>query len=255
MTTYQVGTVLICQLINILDGFDVVLISYAGPVLAQEWSLPSERLGAIFSASLLGMTAGAFAFAPLADYVGRRRTILAGLATVTAGMLLTARSDSVAEILAARALTGLGVGALFASLTALVVEYSSVQRRTLAVTLLYLGYPIGAVLGGLIAQHSIERTGWQAFFLYGGIVTGLLIPVALLRLPESLEYLLTRQPRRALHEVNLLVRKLGYAPLERLPPRPPAASRPSVALLFSSQYRDRTAALWASFFASLLVIY
>ena len=255
MAVHQVVTVLICQAINILDGFDVVLISYAGPLLAREWELPAVRLGTVFSASLVGMTVGAFVLAPLADYVGRRRTIIGGLSVVTAGMLLTYWVDSVPQIVATRILTGLGVGALFASLTTLVVEYSSERRRTLSVSLLYLGYPIGAVLGGLIAQFNIERTGWQAFFLYGGLITGALIPVALLRLPESLDYLLSRQPKRALSAANKLIRKLGYVPINALPPKPPAAGRQAVSVLFSEAYRRQTTALWVSFFASLLVIY
>ncbi len=255
MTGYQVVTVLICQSINVLDGFDVVLISYAGPLLAREWGLPATSLGVVFSAGLVGMTIGAFVLAPLADYVGRRRTIIVGLAMVTAGMLLTYWVETVPQIVATRILTGLGVGALFASLTTLVVEYSSDKRRTLSVSLLYLGYPIGAILGGVIAQHNIERTGWQAFFLYGGVITGALIPVALLRLPESLDYLLSRQPKHALGAANKLIRKLGCAPIDVLPPKPPAAGKQAVGLLFSAAYRRQTASLWVSFFASLLVIY
>ncbi len=255
MTGFQIGTVLICQLINILDGFDVVLIAYAAPLLSREWDLPADSLGVVFSAGLVGMTIGAFVLAPLADYFGRRRTIIAGLATVTVGMLLTCRVETVEQLVATRILTGLGIGALFASLTTLVVEYSSEKRRTLSVTLLYLGYPIGAVLGGLLAQHNIERTGWPAFFLYGGVLTGALIPIALLRLPESLEYLLFRQPKRALREANRLIRRMGFAPIETLPPKPPAASKQPVRLLFSKQYQRQTTSLWASFFVSLLVIY
>ncbi len=255
MTGYQIGTVLICQLINILDGFDVVLISYAGPFLARDWALPADSLGVVFSASLFGMTLGAFVLAPLADYIGRRRTILAGLTMVTAGMLLTHWAGTVTQIVATRTLTGLGVGALFASLTTLVVEYSSERRRTLCVSLLYLGYPIGAILGGLIAQHAMERAGWHVFFLYGGAITGALIPVALLRLPESLDYLLSRQPKDALREASRLIRKLGSAPIKALPPKPPAADRQTVSLLLSKPYRGQTASLWTSFFASLLVIY
>ena len=255
MTRHQIVTVAICQLINILDGFDVVLISYAGPLLAREWDLPADRLGVVFSASLVGMAAGAFLLAPLADYVGRRRTIVVGICMVTAGMLLTYSVQSVPQIVATRAFTGLGVGALFASLTTLVVEYSSRKRRTLAVTLLYLGYPIGAILGGLLARHYMESAGWQGFFLYGGVVTGALIPLALLRLPESLDFLLTKQPRNALSRANRALSRLGIDSLAALPAKPASTGGPSVGLLFSRAFRRQTAALWTSFFASLLVIY
>ena len=255
MTGFQIGAVLLCQAINILDGFDVVIVSYAGPLLAQEWDLPPERLGIVLSAGLFGMTIGAFVLAPLADSMGRRKTIAAGLVIVTVGMLLTPRAGNAAQIAAARVLTGLGIGALFASLTALVVEYSSAKRRTLSVSILYLGYPLGATLGGLIAQYNIERMGWRVFFLYGGALTGALLPVVLWKLPESLDYLLSRQPRNALAEANRLIGKLRCAPLDALPPKPPASGRQPVSLLFSAEYRRQTALLWVSFFASLLVIY
>ncbi len=255
MSAFQIATVLICQLINILDGFDVVIISYAGPLLAREWGLAPERLGIVFSAGLFGMTIGAFALAPLADYIGRRKTILLGLSMVTVGMLLTHRADGVTQIVATRILTGLGIGALFASLTTLVVEYSSEKRRTMSVSILYLGYPIGATLGGLIAQQSIEESGWRAFFLYGGVLTGALIPVALWKLPESLDFLLSRRPTGALERANALLRRLEMDPLGALPAKREAEPRGSIGVLFSGDYARATTLLWISFFTSLLVIY
>lgn len=255
MTGFQVMAVLICQLINILDGFDVVIISYAAPLIATEWGLTPTSLGIVFSAGLLGMTIGAFLLAPLADYIGRRKTIIIGLCIVTLGMLLTRWVDSVPQIVSTRLFTGLGIGALFASLTTLVVEYSSTKRRTLAVTVLYLGYPIGATLGGMIAKYNIEQVGWQAFFLYGGLVTAALIPIALWKLPESLDFLFDKQPQNALVEVNKLARKLDCPAVKSLPVRSKNQEKPSVAILFSDEYRAETLKLWVSFFMSLLVIY
>ena len=162
------------------------------------------------------MTNRAFALAPLEDYIGRRGTIVSGLTT-------------------------------------LVVECSSLKRRTLPVTLLYLGYPIGGVLGGLVAQQHIEHAGWQAFFLYGGILTGALIPVALLRLPESLDYLLTRQPKSALAGAKALATRVGCPPPDALPPKSPAAAKTPPRLLISNPNRMQTASLRASFFVCLLV--
>ena len=255
MTSFQITTIMICQLINILDGFDVVIISYAAPLIATDWGLSPQSLGIVFSAGLLGMTFGAFLLAPLADYIGRRRTILIGLSMVTAGMLATYWAESVEQLVAVRLFTGLGIGALFASLTTLVVEYSSEKRRTLAVTILYLGYPIGATLGGLIARAVIETTGWQTFFVYGGVVTGALLPIALWKLPESLDYLLEKQPANALQRINRIAAQLGRSTLDALPPKQETTAGQSVALLFSSTYRDSTIKLWISFFMSLLVIY
>lgn len=255
MTRFQIGTVLLCQLINILDGFDVVIISYAGPLIAREWGLEPTDLGLVFSAGLFGMTIGAFVLAPLADSIGRRKTILLGLTMVTAGMLATYWVQTVPQLVACRAFTGLGIGALFASLTTLVTEYSSEKRRTMSVSILYLGYPIGATLGGLLAKQFIETEGWQTFFLYGGLLTGALIPIALWKLPESLEFLLTRQPSGALTQANQVIAKLGGEGIDSLPAKPKIAESAGVSVLFASDYRQQTIKLWIGFFSALLVIY
>lgn len=255
MTRFQIATVLICQLINILDGFDVVIIAYAAPLIAQDWQLSPASLGVVFSAGLLGMTLGAFLLAPLADHIGRRTTIILGLSIVTIGMLLTYWVTNVPQLIATRLFTGLGIGALFASLTTLVTEYSSEKRRTLAVTVFSLGYPIGATLGGLIARYNIEQVGWQVFFLYGGLITALLIPIALLKLPESLDYLLLKQPKNALKKINVLLKHMGNESLSALPQKSPIMQKQSAALLFSDTYRSETIKLWICFFMALLVSY
>jgi benzoate transport len=193
--------------------------------------------------------------APLADRIGRRKTIIIGLCMVTVGMLATRWAQDVTQLVATRAFTGLGIGALFASLTTLVVEYSSEKRRTMSVSVLYLGYPIGATIGGLIAKYNIESIGWESFFLYGGIITGALIPIAIWVLPESIEFLLVRQPRNALKQINRIAGKLGLDAIDELPEPKQTSSSQNVRLLFSDSYRSQTTKLWVGFFMSLLVIY
>ena len=60
----------ICFLLNGIDGMDVLVISYAAPVLAEQWSIAPGALGVVFSAALLGMTCGAMFIAPFAEEVG-----------------------------------------------------------------------------------------------------------------------------------------------------------------------------------------
>ena len=72
----QIGVIAVCVIMNMLDGMDVMVISYAAPSLSKEWDIPSTSLGYVFSAALLGMALGAAFLAPWADIIGRRNIII-----------------------------------------------------------------------------------------------------------------------------------------------------------------------------------
>lgn len=57
---------------NMLDGMDVLVISYTAPAIAKAWSVGPQTLGAVFSAGLAGMTLGTLFIAPYADKIGRK---------------------------------------------------------------------------------------------------------------------------------------------------------------------------------------
>jgi predicted MFS family arabinose efflux permease len=76
MNSMQIGVIMICWLINMLDGFDVLAIAYTAPSISEEWQLSPGKLGVVLSAGLAGMALGALFIAPLADLFGRRKIIL-----------------------------------------------------------------------------------------------------------------------------------------------------------------------------------
>ncbi|MFP3499580.1 MFS transporter, partial [Pseudomonas sp. SIMBA_059] len=82
-----------------------------------------------------------------------------------------------------RGLTGLGIGGILASSNVIASEYASKRWRGLAVSLQSTGYALGATLGGLLAVWLLGHWGWRSVFLFGGIVTVLVIPLVLLWLP------------------------------------------------------------------------
>jgi MFS family permease len=128
MSGYQLLTVGLCVVINFLDGFDVLVMAFTAAPIAVDWGLSNRDLGLLLSAGLVGMALGSVLLAPLADRWGRRAIILAGLATITVGMLLSARAENAAQLGALRLLTGFGIGGLLASMTVLVAEYTSRRR-------------------------------------------------------------------------------------------------------------------------------
>src|SRR5690606_24420509 len=68
--------ILIPVSINMVDGYDILALAQAAPVLAKEWQLGPGQLGELLSFSLAGMALGALGVSPVADTKGRRPAIL-----------------------------------------------------------------------------------------------------------------------------------------------------------------------------------
>ena len=256
MSSFQVLAVTVCLAINMLDGYDVLVMSFAAPFVAADWAISDTVTGLLLSSSLVGMALGSLFLAPLADVFGRRQMTLWSLAAVTVGMLASALAANHTQLIALRFFTGIGIGAMLASLTVVVSEYSSRRRRTLALIILQAGFPAGALLWGLVAVPIILGYGWRWAFVFGGVLSGLMIPVAWAALPESLDYLITSRPPNAIEKVNRLLKRMGKAPVEELGTggsrRP---KRAKLSSLFDHGRARNTLLIWVCFFCTLLVFY
>ena len=88
MTWAQVLVVAITVMLNALDGFDVLSISFASPGIAREWGIDRAALGIVLSMELLGMSIGSIVIGGLADRLGRRYTLLGCSVVMTFGMAM-----------------------------------------------------------------------------------------------------------------------------------------------------------------------
>jgi benzoate transport len=257
MTRFQWSAVSVCVLLNMLDGFDVLVMAFTGRTVATEWGLSGAQLGLLLSAGLVGMAAGSLLVAPWADRFGRRPLILGCLAVASAAMLLSAASQSAGQLGLLRVLTGVGIGGILASSNVIAAEYASRRWRGLAVSLNSTGYAIGATAGGFIAVVLIGGAGWRAVFLFGGIATAVAIPLVWWRLPESLDFLLVRRPPGALERANALAARLGIPRMERLPEQAaaPGGVGASFRALLSPGLRRTTLLMWVVFFCVMAGFY
>ncbi|QTJ67218.1 MFS transporter [Rhodococcus sp. ZPP] len=258
MTRYQWGAVAICVLLNVLDGFDVLVMAFTAQSVSKEWALSGSVLGLLLSAGLFGMAAGSLFLAPWADTIGRRAMILLCLLLASTGMLLSAISQSAMQLGLLRALTGIGIGGILASSNVIASEYASTRWRGLAVSLNSTGYAIGATLGGIIAVVLQTSYGWRSVFLFGGLCTAAIIPVVYLRLPESIDFLLERRPAKALERINAFAAKVGQDSLTVLPaPRVKDAADggSKMRALLAPQQRRNTLLVWSAFFMAMFGFY
>jgi benzoate transport len=223
MSAQQIAVVALCVLINTIDGFDILAISFAAPAIVREWGLTPERTGFMLSSGLAGIGIGALLSSFVADAIGRRPVILFGSLLIAIGMLATAFVHSVGMMALCRVVSGLGIGCMVSTVGTLAIEYSSHRWRTLSVALVVLGFPLGGTLGGPVAVWLLEHHGWRSLFVFGASLSLLIFPLLLFRLPESIEFLVDRQPRNALAKINRLASRFSLPQLAALPPRPTAA--------------------------------
>jgi len=258
LSPFQIVAIAICCVINMLDGFDVMVMAFTATQVAADWKLSGTQLGTLLSAGVFGMTAGCLLLAPLADHFGRRLIILFGLALITVGMLLSSQTRNIWELGVCRTATGLGIGTLMASVTIITSEYSSARWRSTAIGILAASFSLGATIGGSTAAWLIEWRGWRSVFLFAGAASAVMFVIVMRQLPESLDFLLTKRPRNALAQVNSLLRRMGHPSLTKLPASDATHAlsnvRPSNALLRGSTART-TMFLWLAFFCIMATYY
>ena len=210
---------------NMLDGMDVLIISYAAPAIAKAWSISPANLGIVFSSGLVGMTVGAIFLAPFADRIGRKSTMLiAGLLMATC-IYLTSFATDINLLMIFRFISGLGIGAMMATTAALTAENSPTSTRNFWVSTVVAGYPVGAVLSGLVAAMVIKTSGWERLFELAGYATFLSLPLVGLFIKES------------------------FAPSKQ------DDIKPSVQILVKKPYRISTFQLWTALFLAFATLY
>src|SRR5256885_14663094 len=73
---FQLRIVILCGLVQFLDGFDTQALAYAAPALRAAWHLTPQQLGPVFGFGAFGTGIGSVMLSPLADMFGRKRIII-----------------------------------------------------------------------------------------------------------------------------------------------------------------------------------
>jgi AAHS family 4-hydroxybenzoate transporter-like MFS transporter len=240
----------------LLDGFDTQAVAFVAPVLAAQWHIDLALLGPVFAAGLAGLMIGALAFGSAADWIGRKPALI--VSTLIFGIFAgaTAYATSTGGLLALRFLTGIGLGGAMPNIIALTSEYTPKRVRATAISLMFCGFPLGAVLGGLLAAWIIPGWGWPFVFLLGGATPLAMVPILALLMPESARFaVVRRRSQRAVLATLAAIAPHADTAGATLEVGEQAASGLPVKQLFTERRCFTTLLLWIVFFASLLVLY
>jgi benzoate transport len=254
MSPVQIAAVATTVGLNALDGFDVLAISFAAPGIAREWGVDQAALGIVLSMELIGMALGSIALGGIADRIGRRPTLLACLVVMAIGMVGATLSHSVIELSAWRVFTGLGIGGMIPCLNALASEYANARWRRICLSLMVIGYPLGAIVGGSVSAALLSGGDWRNVFLFGAAATVLFIPLVAFFAPESPAHLAARQPPDALARINRTFKRMGHPAAEALP-EPERRARSPLTALFSPALVATTLLVTFGYFAHILTFY
>lgn len=255
MSPLQIAVVAITVGLNALDGFDVLAISFASPGIARAWGIDRAALGIVLSMELMGMGFGSILLGGVADRIGRRATLLGCLIIMALGMLMAAHANGVYDLSVWRVFTGFGIGGMLASINATAAEFSNARRRSLSVSAMAIGYPIGAVLGGSIAAQLLKGGDWRAVFEFGAAATAAFLPLVFFLVPESVSWLCRRQPAGALARVNRGMRRMGHPGTAHLPQIAAEIRKRSVLDVFSPQLARLTVLLTLAYFLHVMTFY
>jgi benzoate transport len=255
MKPMQAVIVAICILLNAIDGFDVLSISFAAPGIAEAWGINRATLGVVLSMELIGMAVGSIMLGNLADKIGRRPVTLGCLIIMTSGMYVASLANDITGLSATRFFTGIGIGGLLASVNSIAAEFSNLKRRPLCLALLGAGFPLGGIFGGMVASHLLHTFDWRAVFQFGSLMTALFIPVVFFLVPETIGFTAKKRPDNALEKINKTLLKIGHQPLTHWPEQGKAAAKTGLKELFSPAFAMITTLLTFAYFMHVLTYY
>ncbi|MBQ1301779.1 MAG: MFS transporter [Firmicutes bacterium] len=184
MTKVQRDTVIVAILTSVITTFMGSATNLAIPNMSADLSVGAAAIGWVVVAYMLPTAALSVPFGGLADRIGRKKVLVAGVLVFTVMAFVAALAPTFPLLLAARAIQAAGAAMIFATNHAVLIsEFPGSQRgRALGYALAstYVGLSLGPVLGGVI-NHYI---GWRAIFVFSGLVGVVAVYAAAAKLPN-----------------------------------------------------------------------
>jgi AAHS family 3-hydroxyphenylpropionic acid transporter len=223
-------TLALCAAAALFEGFDNQSMGVAAPRVIAEFALSTTQATFIFSAATVGLFLGAGIGGRLADFLGRKRTLIATLLLFGLCSLLTALAMGPKTLLIMRFLTGLGLGGAMPNFISLSSESTPADRRISVVTLIMAAMPFGGALAAAVSLGGQVGWNWRVIFYIGGIVPIVTAILMMRLLPDA------RKGEGLLPSVPVQIESLAST-------------------LFSRDRAPTTGLLWTGFFFTQLVLY
>jgi MFS family permease len=189
------------------DGFEVfALILTMGAALHQlldpsEYKLIPAYAGAVIAITVFGWGAGGLLGGILADYIGRKRSMMLTIFAYSLLTGLSALSWNWLSFALFRFLVGLAIGSEWATGASITAELWPDNARGKGGALLQAGYPIGSIIasGLWVAIGTSSPSAWRYMFLVG-VLPALVAFWIRRNIPESKRWEQSNERRQNAHE-------------------------------------------------------
>ena len=164
---------------------DVTIVNVALPTLVRPGASTSELQWVVDAYSLvfaaLVLTAGS-----LSDRLGRKGTLLVGLAVFAAGSLAGALVGTTPELIAARVVMGVGAAFMFPSTLSLLVNvFTERGERAMAIGIWGGTTGIGIATGPIVGGWLLERYWWGSIFAFMAVLAVVIAALVAIAVPTS----------------------------------------------------------------------
>ena len=170
--------------VNLLNYFDRYIVAALLPDFKRApMHLNDFELGTLMSGFLVVYMLAAPVFGRLGDRGARPRPIAIGVFLWSLATGLSGLARSYAQLLAARALVGIGEAAYGSIAPSLLADFFARRTRGRAFAIFNMAIPVGAALGYIVGGVMRQRFSWHAAFYVAGI-PGIFLAWWILRLPD-----------------------------------------------------------------------
>ena len=250
-------TIVIAGLVLVFDGYTSTVIFYLIPHILKEWRVTPLQAGSLQSYTFAGLMVGAILFGTLGDVVGRKTGLILGILTFSLGTGFAYWAPTFPTLCILRFVAGLGMGGTIPLTVALISEFSPSRVRAKTVSIVFAGFSIGPIIGGIVAIVLLSHFSWRSLFIVEFLAL-LLVPIIYWFLPESVRFFIQKgRNERAIVELRRLERAAGIAPVNWtaesfvLPP----AAKVTIGIIFRSNLAVMTILLWCVYFFTMLGFY
>ncbi len=163
-----------------LASMESTVIATAMPTIVAELG-GLERYSWVFAIYMLTSTTVGPIFGKLSDLYGRRPVYMVAIGLFLVGSLLCGLALSMSQLIAARAVQGLGAGGLLPLAFIIVGDIFSLEQRTRVQGLFSGVWGVSSVAGPLIGGFLVDQVSWHWVFLINipaGLLAGALVWVA-----------------------------------------------------------------------------
>lgn len=184
-----------CFLGLLIDGADLMLLSYSLSSLKAEFGLTSVEAGSLGSFTLAGMAIGGIYGGWACDRFGRVKTVVWSIVLFSVGTCVLGMTHSYWQFASTRFFASLGLGALYVACNTLMAEYVPTRYRTTVLGTLQAGWSVGYIVATLLAGWILPEHGWRWLF-YVAIIP-VILAVLMQRLVPEPQAWITAQAERA----------------------------------------------------------